>query len=64
MAAAVMEVRLNAQAAGDARSVAEAVALLREELPLLQRALYKNQSQHRRAFFFRHLQHVRGRLLV
>lgn len=53
------EAELSARAVGDVQSVAQAVAMLREEAAVFQRSMYKNHSQHRRAFFYQHLQQVK-----
>jgi hypothetical protein len=54
-----VEAQLSARVVGDVQSVARAVVMLREETAVFQRSMYKNHSQHRRAFFYQHLQHVR-----
>lgn len=53
------EAQLSVRVAGDVQTVAQAVTMLREEASVFQRSMYKNHSQHRRAFFYQHLQHVK-----
>lgn len=58
MALAMTETQAFARVRSDLSSVDELLRVLDDETTLFQRTMYKNQSQHRRAFFFQNLQQV------
>lgn len=58
-AAPLQETAAIARLRADLQTADAVLEALAAETSLFQRAMYKNQSQHRRAFFFQHLQQVR-----